>query len=127
MQRCSFRRGFSPIRASDRSFSLMVSDSAKWHFLYGLRLSCFSFFREWQFSKLGISVGTGAGAACAKNAATASEDWNRNGVLSVASRFCVRSARRIVKHDKMNSRLRKLVAEQALANAMLKEVAEGNW
>jgi len=36
-------------------------------------------------------------------------------------------AKRLKELEQENTRLKKLVAEQALANAMLKEVAEGNW
>jgi len=36
-------------------------------------------------------------------------------------------AKRLKELEQENARLKKLVAEQALANAMLKEVAEGNW
>ena len=36
-------------------------------------------------------------------------------------------AKRLKELEQENGRLKKLVAEQALANAMLKEVAEGNW
>ena len=36
-------------------------------------------------------------------------------------------ARRLKELEQENARLKKLVAEQALANAMLKEVASGNW
>ena len=36
-------------------------------------------------------------------------------------------AKRLKELEQENARLKRLVAEQALANAMLKEVAEGNW
>ena len=36
-------------------------------------------------------------------------------------------AKRLKELEQENGRLKKLVAEQALANAMLKEVTEGNW
>jgi len=36
-------------------------------------------------------------------------------------------AKRLKELEQENTRLKKLVAEQALANAMLKEVAGGNW
>lgn len=39
----------------------------------------------------------------------------------------VSQARRLKKLEQENVRLKKLVAEQALDNAMLKEVAEGNF
>ena len=39
----------------------------------------------------------------------------------------VSQARRLKKLEQENTRLKKLVAEQALDNAMLKEVTEGNF
>jgi putative transposase len=36
-------------------------------------------------------------------------------------------AKRLKNLEQENARLKKLVAEQALDNAMLKELAEGNW
>ncbi len=36
-------------------------------------------------------------------------------------------ARRLKQLERENARLKKLVAEQALDNAILKEAAEGNW
>ncbi len=36
-------------------------------------------------------------------------------------------ARRLKELERENARLKKLVAEQALDNAILKEAAEGNW
>lgn len=36
-------------------------------------------------------------------------------------------AKRLKELEQENRRLKRLVADQALANAMLKEVAEGNW
>ncbi len=37
------------------------------------------------------------------------------------------TVKRLKELEKENSRLKKLVAEQALDNAMLKEIAEGKW
>ncbi len=38
-----------------------------------------------------------------------------------------KEAKRLKKLEQENARLKKLVAEQALDNALLKELAEGNW
>jgi transposase-like protein len=71
-------------------------------------------------------LGTGAtiGQVCQKLAVTEAtfHRWrNQYGGMKA------NEAKRLKELEQENARLKKLVAEQALANAMLKEVAEGNW
>jgi len=44
-----------------------------------------------------------------------------------SSESCTNAARRFKQLEKENSRLKKLVAEMAIDNAILKEAAEGNF
>lgn len=71
-----------------------------------------------------LGTGSTIGQVCQKLAVTEAtfHRWrNQYGGMKA------NEAKRLKELEQENARLKKLVAEQALANAMLKEVAEGNW